>query len=59
MLNFGKNERANRLKIKTNYKIPPYFSIQEEVATLRKSKFATLRSAKLISREQEEYNKVG
>ncbi|PAV63512.1 hypothetical protein WR25_07685 isoform A [Diploscapter pachys] len=32
-------------------------NIDEEVATLRKSKFATLRSAKLISREQEEYSK--
>lgn len=27
------------------------------MATLKKSKFSTLRSAKLISREQEEYSK--
>ncbi|VDM58812.1 unnamed protein product [Angiostrongylus costaricensis] len=29
----------------------------DDMATLKKSKFSTLRSAKLISREQEEYNK--
>ncbi|KAE9414980.1 hypothetical protein Angca_003701 [Angiostrongylus cantonensis] len=32
-------------------------SIKDDMATLKKSKFSTLRSAKLISREQEEYNK--
>ncbi|RCN47993.1 kinase domain protein, partial [Ancylostoma caninum] len=32
-------------------------NIKDDMATLRKSKFSTLRSAKLISREQEEYNK--
>ncbi|KAJ1362509.1 hypothetical protein KIN20_022083 [Parelaphostrongylus tenuis] len=38
-----------RLKIPRN--------IKDDMATLKKSKFSTLRSAKLISREQEEYNK--
>ncbi|KAK5980185.1 hypothetical protein GCK32_015300 [Trichostrongylus colubriformis] len=32
-------------------------SLKDDMATLKKSKFSTLRSAKLISREQEEYNK--
>ncbi|CAD6197439.1 unnamed protein product [Caenorhabditis auriculariae] len=32
-------------------------NLREEVATIGKSKFSTLRSAKLINREQEEYNK--
>ncbi|VDL82223.1 unnamed protein product [Nippostrongylus brasiliensis] len=31
--------------------------LRDDMATLKKSKFSTLRSAKLISREQEEYNK--
>nr|CDJ80577.1 Serine threonine protein kinase-related domain containing protein [Haemonchus contortus] len=32
-------------------------NFKDDMATLKKSKFSTLRSAKLISREQEEYNK--
>ncbi|ETN79982.1 kinase domain protein [Necator americanus] len=32
-------------------------NIRDDMATLRRSKFSTLRSAKVISREQEEYNK--
>ncbi|WKY01152.1 hypothetical protein Q1695_015281 [Nippostrongylus brasiliensis] len=32
-------------------------NLKDDMATLKKSKFSTLRSAKLISREQEEYNK--
>ncbi|VDP17562.1 unnamed protein product, partial [Heligmosomoides polygyrus] len=40
---------ALSVKIDRNFK--------DEMATLKKSKFSTLRSAKLISREQEEYSK--
>lgn len=33
------------------------FLLQDEVATLRRSKFSTLRTTKLISREHEEYQR--
>lgn len=39
------------------FRVYIHILLQEDVQTLRKSKFATLRSAKLISKEQEEYSK--
>uniref|UniRef100_A0A158P8S3 non-specific serine/threonine protein kinase n=1 Tax=Angiostrongylus cantonensis TaxID=6313 RepID=A0A158P8S3_ANGCA len=54
--NSGGNSNNSRPRIPNNFRSD---STEEEddMATLKKSKFSTLRSAKLISREQEEYNK--